>query len=81
LGQGKKIDPAIKKGMTWLVQTVDNMWGKLSVRVQKDVTDKQERDALEKAEKREKVRKMREERYKILKMKLFSLTIICGQIH
>ena len=62
LGQGKKMDPAIRKGMLWLLQIVDNMWDKLDERVQKDVAEKKEREARERKEKMERVEKMRKER-------------------
>jgi len=56
------MDPAIKKGMLWLLQMIDNMWDKLQERVQKDVKEKQERESRERKEKMERVEKMRKER-------------------
>ncbi len=61
-GVGKKIDPAIKNGMQWLVDSINKDWEELSVRVEKDMEEQKEKDRQEKERKREKARKIREER-------------------
>ena len=62
LGQGKKLDPSIRKGMQWLLAYIKEDWTDLDERVQADIAELREREKQEKRERAERVRKIREER-------------------
>ena len=62
MGFGKKIDPAIKNGLRWLIDSINKDWDTLSVRVEKDTEEQKEKDRLDREKKREKARRIREER-------------------
>ncbi|XP_053398212.1 ADP-ribosylation factor-like protein 13B [Mercenaria mercenaria] len=63
-GSGRKMDPKIKDGMTWLCSLLDQMYEKLKLRIDKDVEVMEQIRQKEKEERRERVRKVREEREK-----------------
>ncbi len=63
MGQGKKLDPAIKDGMRWLLETIRNSYEKLSERVTQDVSEQRAQEAKDKQERAARVRKQREARY------------------
>ena len=62
MGFGKKIDPAIKNGLRWLIDSINKDWDTLSVRVEGDTEEQKEKDRLDREKKREKARRIREER-------------------
>ena len=62
LGKGKKIDRSIKRGMQWLLRSVENNFEALDQRVKKDISVQKDREKQEKKAKAERVRKIREER-------------------
>ncbi|XP_051870625.1 ADP-ribosylation factor-like protein 13B isoform X2 [Pristis pectinata] len=62
LGYGKKLDKAIKKGLTWLLVTIAKDYDSLQERVQKDAMEQKAQEEQEKRERAERVRKIREER-------------------
>ena len=62
MGFGKKIDPAIKNGLRWLIDSINKDWDTLSVRVERDTEEQKEKDRLDREKKREKARRIREER-------------------
>ena len=64
LGKGKKIDRSIKRGMQWLLRSVENNFEALDQRVKKDISVQKDREKQEKKAKAERVRKIREERYR-----------------
>ena len=62
MGFGKKIDPAIKNGLQWLIDCINKDWEKLNLRVERDTEEQKEKDRLDREKKREKARRIREER-------------------
>ena len=62
MGFGKKIDPAIKNGLRWLIDSINKDWDTLSVRVERDTEEQKEKDRLDREKKGEKARRIREER-------------------
>lgn len=62
MGQGKKLDPSIKQGFSWLINIIISNFEKLNLRVQKDVEEMKEQAEREKRERKERVRKQKEER-------------------
>ena len=62
MGVGKKIDPGIKNGVQWLVDSINKDWEDLSVRVEKDMAEQKEKDRIDRERKREKAKRIREER-------------------
>lgn len=61
-GHGKKIDPAIKSGLQWLIDAINKDWDHLNAKVEKDTEVQKEKDRIDKEKKREKARRIREER-------------------
>lgn len=59
-----KSDPALRRGLSWLLGRVMDCYAELEERVKCDVTAQREREAAERRERMERVRRMREEREK-----------------
>ena len=64
LNGGRKVDSQLKKGLSWLLQTMNEDFPSLQERVLKDIEVQKEADKKERAERLERVRKYREEREK-----------------
>ncbi len=62
MGVGKKIDPGIKNGVQWLIDSINSDWDNLNVRVEKDMAEQKEKDRIDRERKREKAKRIREER-------------------
>lgn len=58
---GKK-DPAIKRGISWLLDTITAQYNQINERVMHDVAAQREAEAQDRRERAERVRKIREER-------------------
>ncbi len=59
-----KSDPALRRGLSWLLGKVMDSYDELEERVKRDVSVQREREAAERRERMERVRRMREEREK-----------------
>ncbi|XP_065598009.1 ADP-ribosylation factor-like protein 13B [Cyrtonyx montezumae] len=62
MGNGKKIDKSIKKGLYWLLHIIAKDFDALNERVQRDITEQKAYEEQKKQERAERVRKIREER-------------------
>ncbi|XP_026556536.1 ADP-ribosylation factor-like protein 13B isoform X1 [Pseudonaja textilis] len=62
LGNGRKIDKSIKKGLLWLLHTIAKDFDVLHERIQKDITEQKAIEEQEKRERAERVKKIRKER-------------------
>ncbi|CAB3980905.1 ADP-ribosylation factor 13B isoform X2 [Paramuricea clavata] len=63
LNGGRKVDSQLKKGLSWLLQTMNEDFPTLQERVLKEMEIQKEADKKERAERMERVRKNREERF------------------
>ncbi|KAL4232802.1 ADP-ribosylation factor-like protein 13B [Mactra antiquata] len=61
-GTGRKMDPKIKDGMTWMCGILDKLYDKLKVRIDADMEVVEQIRQKEAEERKERVRKIREER-------------------
>ena len=52
----------MEAGLQWLIDSIDDQWQELSVRVEHDVREQKEKEEREKKERLERVRRIREER-------------------
>ena len=57
-----KSDPAIKRGVKWLLKQISQNYGPLSERVKADVTVQRAMEAQKRQERSERVRRIKEER-------------------
>lgn len=61
-GSGRKMDPKISEGMTWLCSLLDQIYEKLKIRIDRDMELVEQVRQREKEARLERVRKQREER-------------------
>lgn len=61
-GVGKLADPSVKNGFKWLTEQIEKSYTLLNGRIEKDVAELRQQQAIEKKERMERIRQAKAER-------------------